>query len=120
MSLERKSAPELSADADCWKKLESNPPNIMFIVIDSWRADTFNADNSPNLWSYAQNGKIFNQHYSTGNATRTGIFGMFYGIPGTYWHGMIVNRQSPVFIYRLQVLKLSLGLFCCCQINRQP
>ena len=93
------------------------PTNIMFIVIDSWRADTFNADNSPNLWSYAQNGKIFNQHYSTGNATRTGIFGMFYGIPGTYWHGMIVNRQSPVFIDRLQALNYQLGLFAAAKLT---
>ena len=116
MSLERKSdlnyplTPIVGEDP-------KQPTNIMFIVIDSWRADTFNADNSPNLWSYAQNGKIFNQHYSTGNATRTGIFGMFYGIPGTYWHGMIVNRQSPVFIDRLQALNYQLGLFAAAKLT---
>ena len=61
-----------------------NPPNIVFLVIDSWRADTFNAENAPNLWNFAQNGTMFQEHLSTGNATRAGIFGFFYGIPSTY------------------------------------
>lgn len=30
------------------------PVNIMFIVVDSWRFDTFNEDNTPNLWALAQ------------------------------------------------------------------
>lgn len=59
------------------------PVNIMFLVVDSWRADTFNAENTPIMWQYAQSGMVFNNHMATGNATRTGIFGLFYGIPGT-------------------------------------
>ncbi|WP_369597194.1 sulfatase-like hydrolase/transferase, partial [Vibrio sp. 03_296] len=68
------------------------PLNIMLLVVDSWRADTFNADNTPNMWKYAQSGVVFNNHIATGNATRTGIFGLFYGIPGTYWHGFLANQ----------------------------
>ncbi|MFW1118443.1 DUF3413 domain-containing protein, partial [Vibrio parahaemolyticus] len=72
------------------------PVNIMLLVVDSWRYDTFNADNTPNLWRYAQRGMVLPNHISTGNATRTGIFGLFYGMPGTYWHAMLANGQSPV------------------------
>lgn len=93
------------------------PMNIMFIVVDSWRADSFNADNAPNMWQYAQKGQIFNQHYSTGNCTRTGIFGMFYSIPGTYWHGILVNRQSPVFMDRLQDLDYQMGIFAAAKLT---
>ncbi|NHB59258.1 DUF3413 domain-containing protein [Acinetobacter sp. 194] len=95
----------------------SQPKNIMFIVVDSWRADTFNAENAPNMWYLAQKGQIFNQHYSTGNCTRTGIFGMFYAIPGTYWQGILVNQQSPVFIDRLQALNYQMGIFAAAKLT---
>ncbi|MDK2603610.1 DUF3413 domain-containing protein [Vibrio vulnificus] len=94
------------------------PLNIMLLVVDSWRADTFNADNTPNMWKYAQSGVVFNNHIATGNATRTGIFGLFYGIPGTYWHGFLANQQSPVLIERLQALDYQLGIFTAAQLRK--
>ena len=89
----------------------SKPVNIMFLVVDSWRFDTFSADNSPNMWAYAQNGTSFPNHISTGNSTRTGIFGLFYGLPGTYWQSMLANQKPPVFMDRLQTLDYQLGIF---------
>ncbi|MCF8780192.1 DUF3413 domain-containing protein [Vibrio sp. IRLE0018] len=94
------------------------PLNIMLLVVDSWRADTFNADNTPNMWKYAQSGVVFNNHIATGNATRTGIFGLFYGIPGTYWHGFLANQQSPVLIDCLQALDYQLGIFTAAQLRK--
>ncbi|EOV0105414.1 DUF3413 domain-containing protein [Vibrio vulnificus] len=96
----------------------AKPLNIMLLVVDSWRADTFNADNTPNMWKYAQSGVVFNNHIATGNATRTGIFGLFYGIPGTYWHGFLANQQSPVLIDRLQALDYQLGIFTAAQLRK--
>ncbi|WP_394145867.1 DUF3413 domain-containing protein [Vibrio atypicus] len=93
------------------------PVNIMLITVDSWRADTFNADNTPYMWEYAKNGAIFQDHIATGNATRTGIFGLFYGLPGTYWHGFIANHQSPVLVDRLQELDYQLGLFAAARLT---
>ena len=93
------------------------PTNILLVVIDSWRADTFNADNTPHMWEYAQKGVIFQDHIATGNATRTGIFGLFYGLPGTYWHGFHANQQSPVLVDRLQELDYQLGLFSAARLT---
>ena len=93
------------------------PLNIVFIVVDSWRADTFNADTSPNMWNFAQSGKVFNNHLSSGNCTRTGIFGLFYGIPGTYWHAMLANHKSPVLIDRLQALNYDFGIFAAAKLT---
>lgn len=89
----------------------SKPVNIMFLVVDSWRFDTFNADNSPNMWAYAQKGTLFPNHISTGNSTRTGIFGLFYGLPGTYWQSMLANQKQPVFMDRPKTLDYQLGIF---------
>ncbi|MCF7355389.1 DUF3413 domain-containing protein [Vibrio sp. CK2-1] len=93
------------------------PVNIMFLVIDSWRLDTFNQDNSPNLWALSQQGESFENHLSTGNATRTGIFGMFYGMPGTYWHSFLANRKAPVLMDRLQQMDYQLGLFAAAKLT---
>lgn len=93
------------------------PVNIMVIAVDSWRGDTFNADNTPNMWHYAQSGQIYNKHISTGNATRTGIFGLFYGLPGTYWHSFLANQRSPVLMDRLQQLGYNIGIFTAAQLQ---
>ncbi len=87
-------------------------------MVDSWRADTFNADNTPNLWALAKNGRTYSHHLATGNATRTGIFGLFYGMPGTYWHSFLANQQSPVLMDRLQALDYQVGIFTATQLEK--
>ncbi|OCG07480.1 hypothetical protein A9G13_04375 [Gilliamella sp. wkB178] len=105
-------------------KLIINPdhktlPNIMFIVLDSWRYDTFNEQISPNTYHFVQqnNGVIFNNHYSTGNATRTGIFGLFYGIPGTYWDAFLRNSIPSLFITTLQQENYNIGIFTSAKVS---
>ncbi|OTQ59194.1 DUF3413 domain-containing protein [Gilliamella sp. A7] len=94
-------------------------PNIMFIVLDSWRYDTFSPDISPNTYHFVtqNNGIIFNNHYSTGNATRTGIFGLFYGIPGTYWDSFLRNSIPSLFITTLQKENYNIGIFTSAKVT---
>ena len=94
-------------------------PNIMFIVLDSWRYDTFSQEISPNTYHFVKqnNGIIFNNHYSTGNATRTGIFGLFYGIPGTYWDAFLRNRVPSLFITTLQKENYNIGIFTSAKVT---
>lgn len=90
--------------------------DIMLIVIDSWRYDTFSPEFSPNIYSLAEKGIVYNNHISTGNSTRTGIFGLFYGIPGTYWHAFLAGQRSAVLIDRMQELNYQLGIFTSAQL----
>lgn len=76
--------------------------NMVWIVIDSWRFDMMNAELTPNIEQFSRKGLVFENHYSGGNATRFGIFPLFYGIYGTYWHQFLAERRSPVFIDLLQ------------------
>ncbi len=77
------------------------PPNIIVILIDSWRQDALNAQVTPNLYRFARRAVRFTDHHSGGNATRIGVFSLFYSIPGTYWHRMLAQREGPVFIRQL-------------------
>ncbi|MHC6526027.1 DUF3413 domain-containing protein [Vibrio proteolyticus] len=94
----------------------TRPKDIMLLVIDSWRYDTFSQAVSPTIWQLAQQGVTYQNHISTGNATRTGIFGLFYGMPGTYWHAFLANQRSPVLIDRLQQLNYQMGIFTSAQL----
>ena len=80
---------------------QANPPNIIFIVVDSWRFDAIGPEVTPNLHAFAQKTARFENHYSGGNATRIGVFSLFYGIPGTYWHRVLAEQRRPVFIEEL-------------------
>ena len=87
------------------------PINIMILAVDSLRYDSYTPEVMPNLWHYAQDGISFTNHLSSGNATRAGIFGMFYGIPSTYWHAFLAIQKTPVLMDRLQELDYQIGLF---------
>ncbi len=77
-------------------------PNILWIVIDGWRYDMFNAQVTPHIWEFAQKSVVFRNHYSGGNASRFGIFSLFYGVYGYYWHQFLGARQSPVLLDELR------------------
>jgi membrane-anchored protein YejM (alkaline phosphatase superfamily) len=58
----------------------------------------------PNTWQFSQHALRFAQHYSSGNGTREGLFGMFYGLYGSYWENFMHARQSPLLMDRMQQL----------------
>lgn len=96
----------------------NNPQDILLIVIDSWRADSFSPEITPNLWATSKNGTIYRNHYSSGNSTRAGIFGMFYGLPSPYWEAFLSARQSPVLTQQLQKQGYELGIFASAKLSQ--
>lgn len=76
-------------------------PNFIFIVIDSWRFDALGPSVTPNLHAFANRTARFTNHFSGGNATRIGVFSLFYSIPGTYWHRILAEQQRPVLVDEL-------------------
>lgn len=88
-----------------------DPPNVIVIAIDSWRFDELNAEVTPNIEAFGRRSARFLDHYSGGNATRVGMFSLFYSIPGTYWHRVLAERQGPVFIEQLSKLNYDMQVF---------
>lgn len=86
-------------------------PNVVVIVIDSWRFDALDARVTPNIERFARRSVRFMNHYSGGNATRIGLFSLFYSIPGTYWHRMLAARQGPVVIEHLAAIGYDVRAF---------
>jgi membrane-anchored protein YejM (alkaline phosphatase superfamily) len=72
--------------------------NVVFIIIDSWRADMMNEVITPNIAGFAENSSQFNNHFSGSNNTRHGMFSLFYGLPGSYWKPILQQQTAPILI----------------------
>ncbi|PJL68894.1 hypothetical protein B9Y61_12850 [Stenotrophomonas maltophilia] len=73
-------------------------PNVLMVVLESLRQDVLTPQLMPNTSTLAQDARVFDHHFSTGNATRYGLFGLLYGLPGGYWPSMLdEQRGSQLF-----------------------
>ncbi len=81
--------------------LHCTPPqklNVLMLVVDSLRFDQLTAEAMPNTYRLKSQGLAFENHFSTSNATRYGLFSLFYGISGSYWKPMLAaERGSALF-----------------------
>jgi membrane-anchored protein YejM (alkaline phosphatase superfamily) len=86
-------------------------PNIAMIVVDSLRYDVLTSEVMPRTSAWARTATHFAHHYSTGNGTRFGIFGLMYGLPGAYWHAALAERRGPALIDELDSLGYQFFVF---------
>jgi membrane-anchored protein YejM (alkaline phosphatase superfamily) len=92
-------------------RVSPEAPNVLWILLDGWRADQFNPETTPKMWEFSREAQVFPKHVSGGNATRFGVFSMFYGLHGTYWRPFLSEGRGPVLIdkfkeagYRFKIL----------------
>ncbi|MFA5778843.1 MAG: sulfatase-like hydrolase/transferase [Elusimicrobiota bacterium] len=83
---------------------QKGPPNIILILLDSFRFDMLNYDVTPNIYEFSKKSLVFENHYSGGNCTRFGVFSIFYALYGHYWDLMLGERRPPVFMTSLSDL----------------
>jgi membrane-anchored protein YejM (alkaline phosphatase superfamily) len=69
-----------------------NPPSILLIVLESWQADSLNAEVMPNLSKFSQQSTRFEKHLSSGAVTVPGLFGLMYGLHPNYFE---LFKSSP-------------------------
>jgi len=88
-----------------------NPLNVIVILIDGWRPDSFNPTVMPLLSRWAERALVFDDHLSGGNATRCGVFSLFYGLPATYFHTFNATRREPLLMEKLRESGYQFGIF---------
>lgn len=74
--------------------------NVLILLVDSWRADSFTPQIMPHLSQWAQKPQMsyFANHLSGGNATEAGVFSLFYGLPYAYWNDFTGRQLPPVLV----------------------
>ena len=72
--------------------------NMVFLVAESLRGDMLTPEIMPATWDFAKRSIQCTHHYSAGNGTRMGLFGMFYGLYGNYWFNFLDEHKGPVLM----------------------
>lgn len=83
---------------------QDKPLNILMLVVDSLRADQLTAEIMPHTYGLKNRSLVFNNHFSTGNATRYGLFSLMYGLSPSYWKPMLATEQGSILLERTQAL----------------
>lgn len=77
---------------------ESAPTNVLWIVIDALRPDAVDRGQTPALVAFRAQSQAFDDHWSSGNSSRMAAFGMFYGLPSTYFQSFYAAERPPVLL----------------------
>ncbi|QUJ68285.1 DUF3413 domain-containing protein [Photobacterium sp. GJ3] len=85
--------------------------NLLVIMVDGLRSDMVNAETMPYLNAFAHQNLNFANHYSTGNDSTLGTFGLFYGLPGAYSNSIRAEHNQPVLLDTLHKRGYRFGLF---------
>lgn len=87
------------------------PYNVLLIAVDALRGDMLTPEIMPHTYAFAQQAWRYEHHYSASNSTRGGIFGLFYGLPPSYWQ-MALNSSIPsVVTQAVQKTGYKYGIF---------
>lgn len=85
--------------------------NVLWIVLDSWRADAMTPALTPVAEALGRRSSVFLDHTSGGDATRYGLVSMFYGLPASSWSRLQIERRSPPLLATLAARGWRLGVF---------
>lgn len=92
-------------------------PNVLVLVVDSWRRDLCDDEVTPRLAALQREGRRFDDHVAAGNGTRFGIFSLLYGLPGSYWFSALEERRSPVLLDVLQSAGYEVDVYSSASMN---
>lgn len=92
--------------------------NIVYLLMETWRDDLFTPEVMPNIYKFSQRAGVdrYRNHFSGGNSTNSGMFSLFYSLPGNYYKTFGDAQKSPAMIDRLQKLGYQFGVFTSARI----
>ncbi len=104
------------------RELATHPTrkNLLIISFDSWRASTLDSLTAPNICRFSKRAHVFTRHYSGSNGTKSGVFTLFYGLPGAYFRDFQRQSLSPVLLDVLKQNGNDMHLFPSASLRNPP
>jgi membrane-anchored protein YejM (alkaline phosphatase superfamily) len=102
------------------RRPDAPTPNVVLLVCESLRADMLTPEIMPNTCAFADGGRRFDRHFSAGNGTQMGVFGLFYGLYGTYWDPFVAAARGPVLLDVLHDAAYDLEAFTSARFSYPP
>jgi len=91
---------------------QTEPLNLLIILIDTMRSGLLEGGLTPNLDRFAdERASRFLNHYSGGNSSRMGAFSLFYSLPPGYFSSFEALQKPPVLMEQLSAQEYQMGLF---------
>lgn len=94
--------------------------NVLIVLLDSWNLKALDSAVMPHVSQFAKSTLNFRNHYSGSNGTRTGVFSIFYGIPGLYWYDVLGANIGPVLMDRFIDGGYEIALFASASLGSPP
>jgi hypothetical protein len=83
---------------------------IFIIASDAVRNSILTVKTAPHIEAFKKESLVFQNHRSGGNATRFGIFSLFYGLHAGYWFSFLNAAQAPVLFQVLNKLNYQINI----------
>jgi membrane-anchored protein YejM (alkaline phosphatase superfamily) len=80
----------------------SRRPDVVFVLIESLRADAFDEATMPNLSRRGRDGLVFDRHYSSASSTHFSLFSLFFGLPATRSDAVIGSGRTSLLFPTLK------------------
>ena len=92
--------------------IPERPLNLLLIVIDGWRFDAFKSGDDAHFTRFFPvKAGVSMRIFSSANCTRFGIFGLFYGVYGTYWPAFLAEQRPPVLMEQMTKSGYRMGVY---------
>lgn len=76
-----------------------DPPDVVLIILESWRWINFNPTDMPHLSALAQSGLVANHHYAASNRSEFGLFSLFYGQTPSLYDATLDRAIPPALCH---------------------
>ncbi len=77
---------------------QDTPLNVLIIIVDAWRFDMLCQETMPKVYAFSKDNEVFTNHWSSGNTTQPGVFGLFYSLTPNYWHTCKKYHKTPLLL----------------------
>ncbi|MDR1450843.1 MAG: sulfatase-like hydrolase/transferase [Helicobacteraceae bacterium] len=91
--------------------------NIMVIMLDAVRWDMIDEESAPAINALKRESIVFNNHFSGGNATRFGVFSLFYGLNAPYWFAFLSSQRNSLLFDALAYRGFDIRIFAASDLN---
>lgn len=77
-------------------------PDVVVALVESLRADFFDAQTMPHAWQRAQAGTIFENHVAAASSTTYTLFGLLYGMEARKMDAVVGSGRPPLLFRALR------------------
>ncbi|HEY1532428.1 MAG TPA: sulfatase-like hydrolase/transferase, partial [Polyangiaceae bacterium] len=86
-------------------------PNVLIVLVESWRADSLTPERMPRLAAWAEAGLVAEQHYGGSDYSEAGMFSLLYGRSPLLFHAALDAHEPAAWCPAAHALGMECSYF---------